>query len=485
MNRETGGLPVHDCLIGGKRVRAAAGMLPVLEPSTGTVFAQIAAGGPREIDAAVQSAREALMGDWGGLAAAERGRILMRLAGLIATHRDELAELEARDTGKPLKQGKADIAALERYFEFYGGAADKVHGQVIPFLGGFHAQSVLEPHGVVGAIIPWNYPAQMVGRTCAAALAMGNTVVMKPAEDACLTPLRIADLALEAGLPPGGLNIVPGPGETAGAALAAHRGIDFLTFTGSPEVGAMVQAASAANHIGCTLELGGKSPHIVFEDADLDAAMPYIVNAIVQNGGQTCSAGSRVLVERPLFDTLVDRLVPAFEALMAAPHDADADLGALINARQKGRVEGYIAKGGGADAPLLARGRIADDAPQGGHYVAPALFGPVAEDHPLATEEVFGPVLSLIPFEDEADAVRIANGTDYGLVAAVWTRDGARQMRMSKAVRAGQVYINCFGAGGGIELPFGGTGKSGHGREKGFHALFEFARLKTIVQNHG
>ena len=476
----------HACLIGGAALHAAdGGTLPVIEPSTGSEFARIAAGGAAEVDAAVAASRAALDGAWGAMAAAERGRILLRLAGLVAGDADGLAALESRDTGKPLRQGAADIAALARYFEFYGGAADKAHGEVIPFLPGYHAQSILEPHGVVGAIIPWNYPAQMVGRTCAAALAMGNAVVLKPAEDACLTPLRIAAMALEAGLPPGAFNVVTGLGGVAGAALAAHRGVDFLTFTGSPEVGALVQSAAASNHIGCTLELGGKSPQIVFADADLDAAMPYLTNAIVQNGGQTCSAGSRILVEGALYDALVARLVPAFERLVAGPHDADRDLGPLINARQKARVDRYIAMGGGADAPLLARGSVAADAPAGGHYVAPALFGPVSEDHPLARDEVFGPVLSIIPFADEADAVRIANGTDYGLVAAIWTRDGGRQMRMAKAVRAGQVFVNCFGAGGGIELPFGGTGKSGHGREKGFRALLEFSRLKTIVQNHG
>jgi aldehyde dehydrogenase (NAD+) len=311
---------------------------------------------------------------------------------------------------------------------------------------------------------------------------MGNACVLKPAEEACLTPVRLAGLALEAGFPEGAINLVTGAGEEAGAALAAHPGIDFLSFTGSPEVGTLVQAAAARNHIGCTLELGGKSPQIIFSDADIDAALPVLCNAIVQNGGQTCSAGSRALIHGPVYDGVVARLAERFAGLTAAPHDADADLGPLISARQKARVDRFLEA---ARPPLIARGRVAENAPAEGYYVAPALFGPVPETDPLAQEEVFGPVLSCIPFEDEAEAVRIANGTAYGLVAGIWTADGARQMRLARAVRAGQVFINGYGAGGGIELPFGGTGKSGHGREKGFAALHEFAQLKTIVLRHG
>jgi len=475
------------CLIAGKPVLPADGRtIDLLCPSDGKKIAEIAAGGAAEIDQAVQAARSAFEdGAWSKLTAVERGRLLRRLGEAITENAAMLAELEASDTGKPHRQAEADMVAAARYFEFYSGAADKLHGDTIPFLAGHQVQTVYEPYGVVGIIIPWNYPAQMVGRTCAAALAVGNTVVMKPAEEACLTPLKICELAHEVGFPDGAFNVVTGYGHEAGAALTAHPGVDFLSFTGSPQVGVMVQTAAAQNHINCTLELGGKSPQILFADADLDAAIPVVLNAIVQNGGQTCSAGSRALIEASIYDEVIDRLKAGFEDLVAAPWRENGTLGALISAKQKQRVEGYIAAGGGGDAPLIARGKVSAAAPETGNYVAPALFGPVAETHPLAHEEVFGPVLACLKFTDEADAIRIANGTDYGLVAAVWTRDGGRQMRVSKAMQCGQVFINCFGAGGGIELPFGGVRKSGHGREKGFAALHDFTQMKTIVQNHG
>src|SRR5581483_7082302 len=276
-------------------------------------------------------------------------------------------------------------------------------------------------------------------------------------------------------------NVVTGLGEEAGAALASHPDINFLSFTGSPEVGTLVQQAAAQNHIGCVLELGGKSPQIVFEDADFDAAVPVVVNAIVQNGGQTCSAGSRVLIRRAAYDRFVSRIAERFARLRVGSHATDLDCGPLISAAQKKRVEGYVRQAKNEGVEVLAEGRVADGVPAGGYYVAPVLFGPVPRANRLACEEVFGPVLSVIPFEDEADAIRLANATDYGLVAGVWTRDGARQMRVAKAMRCGQVFVNGYGAGGGIELPFGGVKKSGHGREKGFQALLEFSVTKTIV----
>jgi aldehyde dehydrogenase (NAD+) len=460
-------------------------VIDVIAPAEGRAFAQIAAGNADDVDAAVASARKAKeAGAWSKLNAVERGRLLARLGQRILDHADELTLLEARDCGKPLKQARADIIACARYFEFYAGAADKFHGETIPFLNGFFVATEREPHGVTGHIIPWNYPAQMFGRTIAAALAVGNATVLKPAEDACMTPLRLAELATEAGFPAGAINVVPGYGEEAGAALIAHRGVDFLSFTGSPEVGVLVQTAAARNHIGCTLELGGKSPQVVFADVDLEQALPALTNAIVQNAGQTCSAGSRLLVERSAYDRVVERVIERFSLLTAGTPEMDLDLGPVINPGQKKRVEGFCARATNDGIPLLAEGKIADSVPADGYFVAPKLFGPVPRANRLAQDEVFGPVMSVIPFDDEADAVAAANGTEFGLVAGVWTENAKRATRVARQIKAGQVFVNAYGAGGGIELPFGGMKKSGHGREKGFEALHDFTALKTIVFKH-
>ncbi|MFC2968931.1 aldehyde dehydrogenase family protein [Acidimangrovimonas pyrenivorans] len=467
----------------GGQWRAAGDRLPLEDPSTGAQIGEIARGQTGEIDAAVQAAEESRAGDWGRMTAAERGRILSRIGQLVLGRAEELAALEATDVGKPLKQARADVVALARYMEFYGGAADKVMGETIPYLDGYTVYTLREPHGVTGHIVPWNYPMQIIGRSVGAALAMGNAAVLKPAEEACLTALAFARLAEEAGLPAGALNVVPGLGEEAGAALTAHAGVNHISFTGSVGVGQLVQAAAARNVVPVTLELGGKSPQLVFADADLDKALPFLVNAGIQNAGQTCSASSRILVERSRYDEVVERMAERYAALRVGPARADLDLGPLISARQKQIVEGFLALSG--EVTVAARGRIVSDAPQGGHYVAPTLLAGVAPDHRLAQDEIFGPAQVVIPFDDEEQAVAIANGTDYGLVAAVWSENGGRQMRLARRLRAGQVFVNNYGAGGGVELPFGGTGKSGHGREKGFEALYGFSVLKTVAAHHG
>ena len=296
--------------------------------------------------------------------------------------------------------------------------------------------------------------------------------------------LRAAELAAEAGLPEGALNVVTGYGHEAGNALAAHPGIDHLSFTGSTATGTAVTRAAAANHVPVTLELGGKSPQLVFADADLDAALPVLVGAIVQNAGQTCSAGSRVLVQQEAYDEVLERLAARFVRLRAGPASADLDLGPLVSRRQLVRVQDFLSDADAGGLSFTAQGTVVEDAPADGFYQAPVLLADVPPDHRLAQEEIFGPVLVVTPFRDEGHAVALANGTPYGLVAGVWTRDGGRQLRLARALRAGQVFVNNYGAGGGVELPFGGVKASGHGREKGFEALYGFTRLKTVALRH-
>ena len=459
--------------------------IPVIDPSDGQPYDDIQRSNASDIDTAVHAARECFDAVWSRTTAVERGRLLMKLSAKVAEHADELAAIEQRDCGKPTKQAKADAAALARYFEFYAGACDKLHGDTIPYLDGYSVFTWREPHGVTGHIIPWNYPMQIFGRSVGGALAAGNVSVVKPAEDACLSLIRVAQLAAEVGFPAGAINIVTGYGHEVGDALARHPGVDHISFTGSPSVGTIIQQVAAERHCPVTLELGGKSPQIIFADADLDAALPFVINAIVQNAGQTCSAGSRVLIDELIYESVLERLGQAFEKLRVGPAILDLDVGPLIRQSQLQRVWDFLSDAQVAGIPMVAQGQVVDEAPETGYYQAPTLLRDVPVAHRLAQDEVFGPVLSAMSFRDEDHAVELANATRFGLVAGVWTRDGARQFRMARRVKSGQVFINNYGAGGGVELPFGGVKSSGYGREKGFEALYGFTTVKTVAIKHG
>jgi len=473
-------------LIDGRQRDALAGeTIAVISPVDGQVFTTIPRGKAADVDLAVQAARAALQGSWRRSTALERGRLLTRLSEAVLAHHEELSQLESRDTGKPISTARADITALARYFEFYGGAADKVHGHTIPFQQDYSVQLIREPLGVTAHIIPWNYPAQIFGRSVAPALAMGNATVVKPAEDASLSIIRIAELALEVGFPPGTLNVVTGLGAEAGASLSSHPGINFISFTGSVEVGIMVQQAAAVNTVRCVLELGGKSAQVVFDDAKTERAIPAIVKGIVHNAGQTCSAGSRLLVQRGIYAELMRAVAQEFAKTRAGTPDMDLTCGPVINQKQFNRVNRYIEQGLADKLKIEAQGAIADGVPETGYFVKPTLFSATSHESKLLCEEIFGPVLVALPFESEAEAIRLANATDYGLISAVWTENGGRQQRVARALQSGQVFINGFGAAGGIELPFGGMKKSGYGREKGFIALEEMSTTKTLVQFYG
>jgi aldehyde dehydrogenase (NAD+) len=469
----------YPLLIAGEEV-AGPSVFADIDPATGDVLAEVGRGGAAEIDAAVGAARGAL-GGWRATPSAERARTLRRVCELIRRDRDQLAELESRDTGKPLRQARSDADVAARYFEFYASAVEVMYGDTIPVASDVFVYTMREPHGVTAHIIPWNYPLQIGARTVAPALAAGNCCVLKPAEEAPLTAIQLGRIALEAGLPPGVLNVVPGIGEEAGAALAAHPDIDHLSFTGSVEVGKLVSKAAAQHVIPVTLELGGKSPNVVFADADLDAALPVVVNSIIQNAGQTCSAGSRLLVQESAHEQVVSDLVGRFERVRLGAGVTDPDMGPLISATQLERVSGYVELGKG-EATAVTGGRQPEDAGlKNGYFFLPTVFDRVPPDAVIAREEIFGPVVAVSTFSDLDDAVRLANGTDYGLVAAVWTRDVSVAHVMAREIRAGQVFVNTFGASGGPEMPFGGVKRSGHGREKGLEGLLEFTQLKTVA----
>ena len=470
-------------IIDGQRTAASDGQtFTVYDPSSGDVLATVAKATKADVSRAVQSAHAALESKaWGGILPAERGRIMLRIAQAIRDRAEELATLESRDNGKPLRQARTDVQVAARYFEFFGGVADKIMGQTIPLGPGFLDYTLREPIGVSAQIVPWNYPIQIGARGVAPALAAGCAVVLKPSSEAPMTALRLGEIALACGLPPGALNVVPGTGSEAGVALASHPDINQLTFTGSVDVGVAVAKMAADNVVPVVMELGGKSPNIVFADADLELTVQGVANAIFQNAGQTCSAGSRLLVERGAHDALVARLAARAKEMRVGPGVSDPDMGPIISKRQLETIESYVKIGTGEGATVAAGGARPSGAELGqGFYYTPTLLDRVGPDMRVAQEEIFGPVLAIMEFDAVEDAIAIANRSQYGLVAGVWTRDINKAMAVSSRIKAGQVYINTYGAGGGVELPFGGYKKSGYGREKGLESLASYTQVKNV-----
>ncbi|MCX4162515.1 MULTISPECIES: aldehyde dehydrogenase family protein [Paraburkholderia] len=477
MNMQTD-LKRHDLLIDGKRLPPGTGEYSVdIDPATEQTIALVAQGSAADVDTAVLAARAALK-VWNGMRAAERGRILNRLADLMRTHQDELAELESRDAGKPIAAVlRQDLPAAIDTLAYYAGWCDKITGQVVPVRPDALTYTVREPVGVVAAIVPWNFPLMIGMWKIAPALACGCTLIVKPAEITPLSALRVGELALEAGVPPGVLNIVTGKGRVVGDALVAHPGVDKVTFTGSPSVGRGILQGAAGNFKRVTLELGGKSANVIFADANLDNAVRAAASGIFFNTGQVCSAGSRILAQREIYDEVVERLAVRANAIKVGdPSRRETSMGPLVSAAQMKTVLDYVDIGRSEGASLVAGGaRIGEK----GYFVQPTVFANVEHEMRISQEEIFGPVASVIPFDDEADAVRIANGTLYSLAAGVWSADIGRVHRVARELRAGTVWINTYGYTD-VRLPWGGSGDSGFGREHGDVAIDNFTEPKTV-----
>src|SRR5580693_6959249 len=471
-------------LINGKWVEAASGKtFATYNPATGEVLANIAEGDKEDIDRAVKAARAAFeSGPWSKISTAERGKMMWKLADLIDQHREEFAQLESLDNGKPLKIARvADVPLTAEHFRYYAGWATKMEGNTIPLTraqqGSFFAYTVREPVGVVGQIIPWNFPLLMAAWKLGPALATGCTIILKPAEQTPLTALRLGELIQEAGFPDGVVNIVPGYGETAGAALAAHDDVDKVAFTGSTEGGKLIIHAAAGNLKKVSLELGGKSPNVVFADSDVDAAIAGAAGAIFFNHGQCCCAGSRLYVEKKIFDKVVEGVAEHAKKInVGSGQDESTDMGPLVSVEQLNRVCGYLESGFSEGAKAVVGGGRHGDK---GYFVKPTVLVNTNEKMKVVQEEIFGPVVAAIPFSDPAELVAQANDSVYGLAAGIWTRDIQKAHRLASQLRAGTVWINCYNIFDAA-LPFGGYKQSGWGREMGHEVLEQYTEVKAV-----
>ena len=471
-------------IIGGAPVDAADGQtFEVTNPATGQVIARAPLGGREDVNRAVDAARAAFDDPkgWSSWSASKRGRTLQKLSGLVKANLEELARLESRNGGKPISGARGEILGVSLVFEYYAGAANKVFGQTIPVSKPGLDITLREPIGVVGLIVPWNFPLLMAAWKLGPALAAGNTCILKPASYTPLTALRLAELALEAGFPKGVLNVVTGPGGTAGASIAAHPGVGKVAFTGETTTGQEIMRLAAGNVKKISLELGGKSPNIVFADADLDRFARESPYAVFDNAGQDCCARSRIFVERSAHDQVVEAFVKATRNVKVGdPEDEATEMGSLISARQLERVSEYVTLGQSEGAALVCGGTAPDDpALAGGAFLLPTVFDGVHNEMRIASEEIFGPVVSIIPFDTEEEAIRLANATPYGLSGSVWSRDIGKALRTAKAIQAGVLSVNS-NSSVHTEAPFGGYKMSGIGRELGMSALDLYTETKNI-----